>query len=213
MKSLKALNLSYVRCKARFAASFICFALIFSSNAHAASDKVSGAKESGGLPQLDVSTYPSQIFWLFIFFVLLHLILSRMILPAISATIQKRNLHIQDDRETASRLAEEAEEAQKAYEEKLSHARQDANQIFKDMESEMDSLMQKRWESFREQSRDDEAKVVNEIAKAKDDIMDDMNSIAAEIAKDATAKIVGVDMDIDAAKNAVNSLSKKVKAA
>lgn len=210
MKSLKAFNISIRRCKFYIAASMICASLQSSRVALAATEK---SKESGGLPQLDISSYPSQVFWLIVFFTVLYFIFSRSILPAIFSTIQKRSLHIQDDRETASRLADEAEEAQKAYEEKLQQAKIEAAQIHKDMEREMAEAMQKRWEDFRHSAREEEARVVSDIAKAKEDVMEDMNVIAAEIAKEATEKIVGVDMDLDAAKNAVNALSKKVKAA
>lgn len=208
MNNLKAFTKFYRRCKEHIAASLLMSCFFVSSAAFAAKDK-----KTEGLPQLDVSTYASQIFWLFIFFFLLHLIFSKAILPAIYATIQKRNLHIEDDRETASRLVKEAEEAQNAYEEKLQQAKIEASQIHKDIERDMAEDMQKRWEDFRHKAREEEARVVSDIAKAKEDVMEDMNVIAAEIAKEATEKIVGVDMDLDAAKNAVNALSKKVKAA
>ena len=41
----------------------------------------------------------------------------------------------------------------------------------------------------------------------------EINEIAAEITKDATKKIVGIDLNLADAKNAVSELSKKTKAA
>ena len=43
--------------------------------------------EHAGLPQMDVGTFPSQIFWLVVTFGLLFLVLSRMTLPMIAGAI------------------------------------------------------------------------------------------------------------------------------
>ncbi|MFN4098278.1 MAG: hypothetical protein ACK4GT_00740, partial [Pararhodobacter sp.] len=43
------------------------------------------AAASGGMPQLDLSTFPNQIFWLAVTLVALYLILSRVALPRIGS--------------------------------------------------------------------------------------------------------------------------------
>ena len=170
-------------------------------------------KGDGGLPQLNVETYTAQVFWLVIFFMSLYVIFSRNILPAISATIQNRTQHINDDRETAHRLTEEAESAQKSYEEKLDQAKQQAAQLIKDAENDILDHHQKSWADFRQKALDEEQKLVADVHKAKKEALDDMNLIAAEIAQEAAVKIVGINMDIESAKSIVKSLSGKVKAA
>ncbi|AHX04676.1 F0F1 ATP synthase subunit B family protein [Ehrlichia japonica] len=42
------------------------------------------------IPQLDVTSYPSQLFWFFLSFGVLYLVLSRNILPKIENVIKKR---------------------------------------------------------------------------------------------------------------------------
>ncbi len=42
------------------------------------------------MPQLDVETFPSQMFWLAVTFILLYLLMSRVGLPRLSAAIEAR---------------------------------------------------------------------------------------------------------------------------
>ena len=50
--------------------------------------------ESGGMPQLNPEFWVSQIFWLVISFGALYLILSKFILPKISANLEMRKSEI-----------------------------------------------------------------------------------------------------------------------
>jgi F-type H+-transporting ATPase subunit b len=50
-----------------------------------------GAEAGGaGMPQLDFSTFPNQIFWLVVTLVVIYLILSRVALPRIGAVLAER---------------------------------------------------------------------------------------------------------------------------
>ena len=54
-----------------------------------------GAPEGhAGLPQMDTSTFPSQVFWLAVTFGLLFVVLSRMTLPMIAGSIGARRNRI-----------------------------------------------------------------------------------------------------------------------
>src|SRR3546814_6905695 len=67
-----------------------------------------GGSGSGGLPQLDADTYPTQIFWLVVTFVILYLIMSKVALPRIAEVLEERQERVADDIETAERLRSEA---------------------------------------------------------------------------------------------------------
>jgi len=162
-----------------------------------------------GLPQLDFSTYPSQIFWLFIAFIILYFIYSKKTLPEISATIENRHNQVDGDLDTATKLKEEADGVQAAYEEILSKARADASDIFKKTEDKIKDKTEKKMADFRERSHTLTQDTEAEVAKAKDDAMGDMQSIAAEVASIAAEKIVGISPDIDQAKTLVKNMNKK----
>jgi F-type H+-transporting ATPase subunit b len=90
-----------------------------------------GAKEaaSAGLPQFDFSTWANQIFWLIIIFGILYFVLSKYILPKLADGIVERKDRISDDLDAASRMQKEAEEAEKAYNQKLVDARAKAHNV------------------------------------------------------------------------------------
>ena len=82
-----------------------------------------------GMPQLDFSTFPNQIFWLVVTLVVMYLILSRVALPRIAAVLAERQGTITNDLAAAEELKLKAIEAEKAYEEALADARTEANRI------------------------------------------------------------------------------------
>lgn len=89
---------------------FLLVVLIFAST--------SALAGGGGnsLPQLDVSTFPSQIFWLLVTFAVLNFLISKSALPIIHEVMEKRHHRIERDLEQAERLAIEAKATKESYE-------------------------------------------------------------------------------------------------
>jgi len=81
------------------------------------------AEESGLFPPFDPTYFPSQLFWLAVTFGILYWVLSSMILPRLSANLERRSDTIADDLDEAARLNEQAEEAKQALEVSLAQAR------------------------------------------------------------------------------------------
>jgi F-type H+-transporting ATPase subunit b len=84
---------------------------------------------SGGMPQLDFNTFPSQIFWLLVALVALYYILSKVALPRIGGVIEERHDAIEDDLDRAADFKRRASEAERAYEAALAEARERAGEI------------------------------------------------------------------------------------
>lgn len=87
------------------------------------------AAELAGMPQLDFSTFPNQIFWLVVTLVVIYLVLSRVALPRIGAILGERQGTITMDLATAEELKARAVEAEQAYEKALADARAEAQRI------------------------------------------------------------------------------------
>ena len=67
------------------------------------------AAESGGMPQLNPEFWISQIFWLTITFGILYVVLSKLILPKISANLETRKSQIVENIEAAEKQREQSE--------------------------------------------------------------------------------------------------------
>ena len=88
------------------------------------------ASESGGMPQLNPEFWISQIFWLVLTFGTLYLVLSKLILPKISANLEKRKSQILENIEAAEKSREESEEKIKEYNKIVQDSKIEAKNYF-----------------------------------------------------------------------------------
>ena len=63
------------------------------------------------MPQLDISTFVPQIFWLAVSFAVLYVLMSRVALPRMTAILEMRAGRIEGDLKEARRLKAEADAA------------------------------------------------------------------------------------------------------
>lgn len=81
---------------------------------------------SGGLPQMDVSRFPGQLFWLTITFILTYLLMKHVALPGVEKTLETREKRISADIGGSKAKNEAAKHLMTEYEARLSKARSDA---------------------------------------------------------------------------------------
>ena len=84
------------------------------------------------MPQLDVATFPSQLFWLAVTFVVLYILMSWIGLPRLSAAIDARRQRREDDLARAAQLKTEAEAANAAFQRTMAEARAQAQAAIKE---------------------------------------------------------------------------------
>ena len=91
---------------------------VYSALAAALAVGASGAAVAaeGGMPQLNPHDFAPQIVWLVITFVVLYLIMSKLAVPAISDTLDKRQAKIQGDLDAAGKASEDTRALVAAYE-------------------------------------------------------------------------------------------------
>jgi F-type H+-transporting ATPase subunit b len=89
------------------------------------------------MPQLDITTFPNQIFWLVVTIVVIYLILSRVALPRIGAVLAERQGTITNDIAAAEDLKRQAAEAEDAYNKALAEARAEAQAIAAEARAEI----------------------------------------------------------------------------
>jgi len=181
----------------------------FAAEVLAAGPSKDGYPEAkGGLPQLDPSSYPSQIFWMVIVFTFMYVFFARKSLPQISRTIENRSERIKNDLDSAERLRTEVETVQKSYEDRLAEARSQSSDFFKDIEAEIKLKSEKQFQDFQDNSVTKIAQLEKNIVKARSSAIEDMGSIAANLAADAAEKIIGVRADEKTAKAVIKKLNK-----
>lgn len=113
--------------------------VILSAAAEVVAHAGEGEAASGGLPQLDMSTWPSQLFWLAVFFGGLYLLMANYFLPRIGATIEERRDRIADDLDQAAEFKSKAETAEASYKQALADATAKAQAIAADTRSKINA--------------------------------------------------------------------------
>ena len=143
------------------------------------------AAEKAGIPQLDFSAFPNQIFWLVVCLVILYLILSRVALPRIEGILEHRKKRIQADILDAEALNNEALELRERNVKRLDEARAKAESIMAAARSDIRELQETALADvgtrIHAQTADAEARL-DEIRKsAPENVAEVAHSAALEI--------------------------------
>jgi len=170
--------------------------------AHAA-DAAHGGGEAVGMPQLDFSTFPNQIFWLVVTLVVIYFVLSRIALPRIGAVLAERQGTISNDIAAAEELKLRAQDAERAYQKALADARAEAQRIVAetkaDIKADLDAAIQKADAEIAARS----AEAEKQIAEIRANAMESVTEVAKATAVDVVAAL-GFTADTAAVNAAVD---------
>ncbi|MBM3478197.1 MAG: hypothetical protein FJX69_03145 [Alphaproteobacteria bacterium] len=162
--------------------------------------------QKAGMPQFDLSRFPSQIFWLGVTFLVLYLVMSRIALPRIGEVLEARANRIGGDLDRASALKAEADQIKAAYEKALGESRAKAQEVGRSTEATLarDSAARQAelGNELAGRIRDAEGR----IAAAKASAMGNLAGVAAEVASFAVQRVAGIGIspsDADQAARAV----------
>ena len=149
-------------------------------------------KSNEGMPQLDVSTYPSLIFWLVITFGFTFLVLKFYITPKMSEILNQRKEKIDTDLFEAKKSREDAENSKLNQESSIVEAKEKAFQII----SEATEKSQRDIQSFEKGSKEKLSKKLADaekgITNAKNESLKAVNEIATDIAISLSQKVSGI---------------------
>ena len=155
-------------------------ATLVATNAHAA-----------GLPQLDPTTFSSQLIWLAITFVTLYILMSKVALPKIGDVLEERQNKIDDNLAKAEELKLQADEAAKAYEKSLSDARTKAQEAIREVKDAAASEASARQSEQTAQLHAKISESEQAIAKARDEALASIKGVSTDVAASAVEKLIG----------------------
>ena len=168
--------------------------------------------QKSGFPQLDTSTYPSQLFWLAIVFTLMFLSMSKIALPRVGSVIETRQKYRQDNLSAAAQAQSEGDTIQSKNQAERAKANDTAQKIVAESQQSAADKAQVETSRFAEHARARVTAAELAIAKAKNDAMASLADIAAEAACDIAQKIGGVTLQKADARKIVAPLIQKENA-
>ena len=156
---------------------------------------VHAADSGGGMPQLNFKDFPPQVVWLLISFVVLYFVMSKLAIPAISDTLEKRQGKIQGDLDAAEKASEETRALVAAYETRLADAREDGRRLQRERAEADSAAAAQRLTELGQKlgGRIDEAE--KRIAGQRAQVMQGIEQMATDIAADVYGKIAGQPVD------------------
>ena len=179
----------------------IFFSFLFSMEAFSA--------ESGGMPQLNPEFWISQIFWLTLTFGVLYLVLSKLILPKISANLESRKSQILENIEAAEKQREDSETKLKDYEEIISKSRLGAKTIFNQAREKALKDINTKKEVLDKQIDGEIVKAEEEIKTLRNSAPDKINKIAIETSSELVQKLIGTEVNNSSISAIVDDLSRR----
>ena len=167
------------------------------------------AAESGGMPQLNPEFWISQIFWLTLTFGILYIILSKFILPKISANLESRKSLIQENIEAAELQRKDSETKLKDYENIVSKSKIEASNILNEARKKALKDISSKKEILDKQIDDEIKKAEQEIDTLKKSAPAKINKIAIETSSELIKKIIGTEINNSSLSAIVDDLSKR----
>ena len=165
--------------------------------------------ENGGMPQLNPEFWISQIFWLTLTFGILYVVLSKLILPKISANLELRKSQIQENIEVAEKKRESSESKLKEYDEIVLKSKLDAKNIFKDIRDKTLKDINSKKETLNNQIDQEIKKAEQEIDELKKNAPEKINKIAIETSSELVKKLIGAELNNSSISAIVDDLSKR----
>ena len=167
------------------------------------------AAESGGMPQLNPEFWVSQIFWLTITFGILYIVLSKFILPKISANLEIRKSQILENIEAAEKQRQESELKIKQYEEILQNSKNEAKKFFNQARAKILRDINIKKKTLDKEINEEIKVAESEIQNLKKKAPEKINKIAVETSADLLNKLIGAGVNESSISAIVDDLSRK----
>lgn len=141
------------------------------------------------MPQLDTSTFTSQLFWLCICFFSMLFIMSKFIIPRIADIMEQRQRKIDGYLNKAHTVKIHAEEALKRYQDALAEATANANKALAETQDELNLYMQKKQDDLAQKLNKKIKEGEAEIHKSKEEALAKVKDMSEDLALDIVKKI------------------------
>lgn len=143
------------------------------------------------MPQLDFATFPSQLFWLAVNFILLYWLLAKIALPRVGRMIDARAAAIAADLAAAGKYRQESESLSATMEQQLTEAKNRARYLLQQAQGEIEHQQNKELAALdgkiQTRLRDSEQKIMASRQK----VLAELQPIADDLAHTIVDKLLG----------------------
>ena len=167
------------------------------------------AAESGGMPQLDPEFWVSQIFWLTLVFGTLYIVLSKLILPKISANLELRKSQIQENIEAADKQRKDSELKLKEYDNIIFKSKLESKNLFNETREKTLKNINIKRDTLEKQIDEEIKKAETEINQLRKSAPEKINKIAIETSSEILKNLIGTEINNSSISAIVDDLYRK----
>lgn len=168
--------------------------------------------EATGLPQLDFTTWPTQIFWLVVTFTLGYILMARLVVPNIGAVLEERRDRISADIEAAKSADQDAKDMQSKYEAELAEARAKAAEAAKQALDTAKAENEKAEAALSAKLAKKIKTAETKLAKAREEALAGVDEAAQDAVSDIVKQVANVYVTAAEAKKSVAAAAKAMEA-
>ncbi|MCC1482603.1 F0F1 ATP synthase subunit B' [Roseibaca sp. Y0-43] len=161
------------------------------------------AASGPGMPQLDVTTFSNQIFWLVVAMVVLYFVMSRVALPRVASVLADRRSAITADIAAAEEYKLKAQEAEEAFKKAEADARAEAARIVEAAKAEMQEALNAQIAKADAEIASKSAESEKRIREITANAVEMVNEVSTDVTKDILAAF-----DVKADARSVNAAVK-----
>ena len=135
------------------------------------------------MPQLEISTFPSQIFWLVVSFLILYIIMAKVIVPRISSVIKNRENEIKNNIHISEQLYRDTEIINDEIEKIKNDTETEAREIINNLRININKKINENNQILKNKLEKKLEKDEKNIFKKKEKVLKEINKIAFNLSQ------------------------------
>lgn len=143
------------------------------------------------MPQLDIQSYPSLIFWLFVSFGLVYFSLRYFILPKLSRVLGHRQEKIMHQEREMKSILEKIDIIEKEIDKKLHNARLESEKLLEAEQEKLQGIFEEKKKEWKELVQKKEKEVRHSLEEEKRKFLLDFKQELPRLSSLVVGKITG----------------------
>ena len=173
--------------------------------------KIAVASEAKtGLPQLDLNTYPSLMFWSIVSLIIGFILMKYLVTPNIKSILNSRETNIQNDLVKAKTSNQEAEKIKQSIIKNQEDIRSRSQKIISNSLLESKQTIEKKDKEISAKLELKVSEAENKILHTQNIVINEVISSAEEITANVVKKFTNIKYDKNNIKKAIKLASKKL---
>ena len=163
-----------------------------------------------GLPQLDLNTYPSLMFWSIVSLIIGFILMKYLVTPNIKSILNSRETNIQNDLVKAKTSNQEAEKIKQSIIKNHEDIRLKSQKIISDSLLESKQIIEKKEKEITAKLELKVSEAENKILNTQNIVINEVVSSAEEITANIVKKFTNIKYDKSNIMKAIKLASKKL---